>query len=89
MSFHKKKLKWHSAKVGDVLTDSFMAQHTKYPTLDAFFEAGGFTVNCAADLTAALGDVLDLHVKNSSEFDSWYDMQVAAIDEYTLRNSLN
>lgn len=73
----------YEVRLGDLMHQDFMEAHTKFPTLQAFFDASGFKVDSPEDLTAIPDEEWDAHVRSSSTFESWIDMQKTAVAQYT------
>jgi hypothetical protein len=67
----------------EALTPEFMAEHTKYSTLEAFLAAGN--VHSAEDLAAVSDADWDRHVRASSTFRSWQDMKARATETLLQR----
>lgn len=75
----------HSVSLGELFTTEFMQRHTPYESLEELFIAGHFEVNSKEDLEAIPDEEMDAHVAQTTEFDSWEDMQSAAVKNYTAK----
>lgn len=69
----------------ELFTDDFMEEHTKFQTLDSFFEASGFDVSSSEAFAAIPDEDMDKFVAENSEFDTWEDMLSTAGQEYMLK----
>jgi hypothetical protein len=61
----------------ELFPPEFMAHHTTYPTVQAFFAAVG--IKTERDLKAVGSETLDAHVRASSSFASFHEMARAAL----------
>jgi hypothetical protein len=67
----------------ELFPPEFMAHHTTYPTIQAFFGAVG--IKTEGDLKAVASETLDAHVRASSSFASFHDMAQAALPMWAKR----
>lgn len=65
----------------DVLTDDFMAAHTSFQSFEGFRYSSAVIVNWDARQIVYDAALLDLFVRESTEFSSWDEMVRAATDE--------
>ena len=75
----------HAVSLVELFTDEFMRQHTPYASLEELFTEGHFEVNSKEDIEAIPDKEMDDHVAQTTEFDSWEDMQSAAVKDYTIK----
>lgn len=75
----------HSVPLKELFTDSFMARHTKFATLDDFFSASGFKVDTPEDFKAIPDDKMDEYVRSASNFENWEAMKSEAVKEWARR----
>lgn len=61
---------------------SFMREHTPYSDFEAFLEAGGFEVETQEDFEAIPEAELDEHIRETTELESWEEMQTAATEAW-------
>lgn len=59
----------------EILTDSFMREHTDCQNADEFFQASGMEIKTAADMESTQWNN---HVANHSKFADWGEMYAAA-----------
>ena len=71
--------------VPTLLIDSFVARHTKFSSAQEMIDESGFEVQSVEDFQAVPGEQWDVFIRNSSEFDSWYEMLQAIVAEYSKR----
>jgi hypothetical protein len=65
-----------SAPLGDLFPPAFMAEHTQFPTFEAMYEAAG--VHSAEDFKSLPDPVREAHVRATTSFPSWLEMQHSA-----------
>lgn len=75
----------HSVSFAELFTTEFMQKYTPYESLEELFVTGGFEVNSKEDLEAIPDEEMDTHVAQTTKFDSWEDMQSAAVKNYTVK----
>lgn len=61
---------------------SFMREHTPHSDFEAFLEAGGFEVETQEDFEAIPEAELDEHIRETTELESWEEMQNAATEAW-------
>lgn len=66
----------------ELFNPDFMRRHTKVPTIDALFEAGGFEINSPADLEAIPDDAWEGNIRAQTSFSSWDEMKQTAGAEW-------
>jgi hypothetical protein len=69
----------------EALSPAFMAAHTRFPTFEAFIEAGSFGVQTAEDFLALPAEPWDAHVRAMTPFASWAERQQVAGREWIAR----
>lgn len=74
-----------SIPFAELFPPDFMRRKTKTPTIEAFFDAGGYDIGSQAELEAIDASAFDDLVKAQSSFDSWNAMKVAAYEEWAQR----
>lgn len=74
----------HDVELADILTNTFMAKYTNFPTLEAFFGQPGLDIKTTDDLLNIEDSKLDSFVKNGTKFDSWKDMKDQAVNDWAL-----
>ena len=67
--------------LADIFTDEFMQKHTNFQTFEGFKYSSAVITNWDADIMIYSEDLLNLFVRESTEFDSWNKMVIAAVDE--------
>lgn len=60
-----------------------MAKHTRFPTFEALCAAAG--IHTAEEFEACPDDQWETHIRASTPFRSWEEMQQAAGQEWMLR----
>ncbi len=66
----------------DLFTPSFMAKHTQFANFSELLIFGKFNVNSLEEFMALLDDKFDEFVKQTTQFQSWEEMQSTAVAEY-------
>lgn len=74
-----------NAALTEVLSPAFMTAHTRFPTFEAFIEAGNFGVQTADDFLALPAEPWEAHVRAMTPFASWAEMQQVAGREWIAR----
>lgn len=67
-----------------LFTRSFMLKYTRYSSIDALLEAGGFHAKTDEEFGAIPQKELDAHIKKTTKFRSWEEMLGEATDQYVL-----
>lgn len=75
----------HSVLVSELLTDSFVLQHTSFSTADEMFKASGFKIETQEDFAAIPDNDWDNHIRSISSFEGWQSMLGAAGQEWAKR----
>lgn len=75
----------HEVAFAEIFPDEFMLRNTEFPSIAAFIDASGFTVDTAEDFEAIPDDLWDDHVRLHTRFACWDDMQQAAAGEWAKR----
>ncbi|WP_251922949.1 hypothetical protein [Salinibacter ruber] len=68
----------------ELLDASFMREHTPHTDFMAFLEAGGFEVETQEDFEAIPEAELDEHIRETTELESWEEMQAAATKAWVV-----
>jgi hypothetical protein len=68
-----------------LFTQSFMAKHTPYESIDEFLDNSGLDISSNDDFDNIPQEKLDEYVKKVSDFNSWEEMFGAASDEYIFK----
>jgi hypothetical protein len=68
----------HSVPMPEVLTDSFVSEHTKFSSLNELLETSGFDAESAEDFEAIPDEPWDDYISSVSCFNSWQDMLESA-----------
>lgn len=55
----------------EIFNEAFMREHTKFESIDEFFDKSPFEINNNEDLEAVDESKLDVYVQENSSFDSW------------------
>lgn len=66
----------------EIFSESFMRKHTKFESIEEFFDKSPFEINTSEDLEAVDDSEMDAYVREHSTFDSWDAFQTAAGEEY-------
>ena len=75
----------HGVPLGELLTDSFVAKHTKFSTFDDLLKASGFPCETLEEFEAIPQDEFDKHISATSDYSSWQEMVDDAAAEYIAR----
>lgn len=75
----------HQVSFDKLFTRSFMLKHTRYSSIDALLEAGGFHAKTNKEFEAIPQKELDAHIKKTTKFKSWNEMLGEATEEYALK----
>lgn len=75
----------HHIPVSELLTDSFISQHTSFASADEMFKASGFKIETQEDFTMIPDDEWDTFIRSVSNFDDWQSMLGAAGQEWAER----
>ena len=67
-----------------LFTRSFMRKYTRYSSIDALLEAGGFSVKTDKEFDAIPQKELDAHIAKTTDFGSWDEMLGEATEQYVL-----
>lgn len=77
-----------SVPLEDLMTDSFIREHTTYSNFDSWFEAGGFSAESTEEFEAIDESVLDQYVASTTKFNDWQDMLHKAAGTWGLNQIL-
>ncbi|HET7832916.1 MAG TPA: hypothetical protein VFK88_08145 [Gallionella sp.] len=75
----------HSVPVSELLTESFMSQHTSFSSADEMFKASGFKTETQEEFAAIPVNDWDSYIRSISSFDGWQSMLGAAGQEWAKR----
>jgi len=69
----------------ELMTPTFMSEHTDFSTFEDFIEASEWTVESQADFEAIPEDEFDEHVAEHTQFTTWEAMLSQAGEEWAAR----
>ena len=75
----------HKVQWNDLFTSEFMLLNTDFESIEALFEASGYTVKSQADLDAIPAEPFGGFIRCRTRFESWEDMKAEAAQEYMTR----
>ena len=75
----------HSVPIKELLTPSFLRQHTTIESVDELLEGSPIPINSTEDFRAVPTVVWDEYIRGISSFKSWREMVTEAAKEYFLR----
>ncbi|MFI2856558.1 hypothetical protein ACH6EH_05410 [Paenibacillus sp. JSM ZJ436] len=75
-----------SVPIEQILNPDFMGRHTRFASIEAFFEDGRFVVEKDEDFEALPQTALDQHARAVTPFDSFQEMVDKAVGEYIMRS---
>ena len=75
----------HEVSLKELFPDEFMLLNTDFDSIDAMFDASGFTVNSRADFEAIPDEAWNAFVAKRTRFATWKEMTAAAAQEYLSR----
>lgn len=75
----------NSIPLAELLTPSFIAEHTQFKSADEFFAAGGLNVGDQKAFEALPPEKFDAFVRSVSSFASWADMRNSAGEQWAKR----
>ena len=67
----------------ELFSSEFMELYTQYESIEELLSSGGFEVNSEEDYEAISDDDIDAHVLKTTNFRSWREMLIEAVDAYT------
>src|SRR5690349_12442448 len=71
-----------SIPVTTLLSSEFMLLNTDFESVQAMFDASGFTINSQADFDAIPEEEWDSFIRQHTRFGSWSEMLAVAGEEY-------
>ena len=71
-----------NATMSSVFSDAFFRKHTKFTSLDDFFDQGNFRHETKEDIDGIDEHDLDVFIKNNTKFKSWNEMKQSAGNDY-------
>ncbi|WP_445772908.1 hypothetical protein [Shewanella sp.] len=72
----------HKVELKEILTPEFLGECSSFSDLDQLFIASGFDVKSPEDFKAVPDDEWEAFITNNTKFESWENMQQAAMDKY-------
>lgn len=66
----------------DLFTPPFMAKHTQFSNFNELLVFGEFKVNSLEEFMTLLDDKFDVFIKQTTQFQTWEEMQSTAVAEY-------
>ncbi len=75
----------HDVPVVELLTPSFVSQHTNCKTAEEFFEKSGFKIETSADLEAIPDEEWDEYIRSVSTFNDWESMLAEAAKGWAVK----
>lgn len=74
----------HEVSFDKLFTTAFMRKYTRYSSLDALLEAGGFQAKNSKEFEAIPEKELDAHIKSCTKFNTWDAMLEEATEQYII-----
>ncbi|MBS79025.1 hypothetical protein [Variovorax sp.] len=74
-----------SIPFSELLSAEFLAENTRFTSLEQLFASGGFKVETREDLESIPDEQLDAHVRANSSFEDWRSMMSAALARWAKR----
>lgn len=75
----------HQISFDKLFTRSFMLRNTRYSSIDALLEAGGFHAKTNAEFNAIPQKELDAHIAKCTKFKNWEEMLNEATEQYITK----
>lgn len=75
----------HDVPVVELLTPSFVSQHTDCKTAEELFEKSGFKIETTADLEAISDEEWDEYIRSVSTFKNWKSMLTEATKGWAVK----
>lgn len=72
-----------SISFADLLSPTFISEHTDFETIQELFEQSGYTVENEEDFAAIPDEEWDAFIAENTNFDSWKAMQIKAFEVFT------
>jgi len=69
-------------KLTELMSPSFISSCSKFESIEALFDASGFTVESPADFTAIPDEEWEEFIVGNTSFSSWIVMQHKAMEDY-------
>lgn len=66
----------------DIFTTEFMEKYTDFSSFDELLEKSGYTVKSQEDFEKIPDDEFDEYIAKTTRFNSWREMQEAALEIY-------
>jgi hypothetical protein len=79
----------HAVSFEELFSDAFMRRHTRFPSMQAMFDASPFKIASQADFDAIPDNEWDRYVRSSTTFPNWKDMMQAAGAAYVERKLMS
>ena len=74
----------HDVTFEQLFNEKFMKEHTKFSSIEKFFETGGFEASSNEDFDKIPVAELDKYVSQNTEFPNWEEMLGKAGDEWAI-----
>ena len=71
--------------INEILSSSFLLQHTPFGSADEMYEASGFKIETEEDFTAVPDDEWDGFIRSISSFPDWQSMLDKARKEWVTK----
>lgn len=69
----------------ELMNPQFMSNCSKFPSLNELFEKSGFKIESPEDFAAIPDEEWDAFIKESTTYENWLEMQMAAHEEYASK----
>ena len=69
----------------ELFPPAFIRKYTRFSSIDALFESGGYKINTNADLEAIPQKELDAYIAKHTKFRSWEEMLDEAGSQYVAK----
>ncbi|KUO71244.1 MAG: hypothetical protein APF81_24190 [Desulfosporosinus sp. BRH_c37] len=79
----------HPITFTELFTSEFMRLYTQFESIEELLTSGGFEVNSEEDYEAISDEDIDAHVANTTNFCSWEEMLIEAIEAYKINQSIH
>lgn len=75
-----------AVSLNEVFTSKFMQKFTQFNSINDFLSSGGFIINSEEDYDSIPDAEIDAYVVKTTQFSSWKEMLLDAIDTYKLQS---
>jgi hypothetical protein len=69
----------------DIMDSQFIAGCSQYSSLEELFDSSGFKIDSKEDFEAIPDDEWEAFITSNTSYDSWLEMQKAAVTAYTQK----